>query len=535
MPRTLSRGLVILLMVWLWLGAVGRGASAAPPVEEEPIDRDSPQAIIIEFLALGDSGEFEDAARFLDVPRDDQSRAPELARRLHAVVSRLSSTVPELLSGRSDGDADDGLPRGVERVGWVGGPPGMPATGDDRRNVDADAVPVLLQRRTRAEPKWVFSRKTVQSVDTWYESLQDRWLIDNLPEPMLRTGWGGLAYWQWLALPLILAVAWLGGYVLGGVTRRLLRPLFARIDPESDALLLRRFSRPLTLAWTLALCRIVLPVLSLLPRADQTVREVLGAAMVVLVFWAALRLVDLLADLLARSAWASARAGTRALVPLGARIVKVIVGSLAIVAVFAKLDYPIASLIAGLGIGGLAVALAAQKSFENLIGAFALGADQPFREGDVVRVEDFIATVEAIGLRSTRFRTADRTIVTIPNGKLSEMRLETYAARDRLRLHCTLALTYGTSEPQLRAVLAGLRHELETHPKIWSESMTVRLVALGHSSLDIEVTAWFETSDPDEFGAIREQLLLAFIRIVDACGSSFAFPTRTVHLVGAQR
>lgn len=510
---------LVALLLWLDVGPAAAAPAEAPAVEvEEPIDRDSPQAAVVDFIALGDRGQFEEAAQYLELPRTEADRGPELARRLHAVISRLPSVVPELLSGKASGDLADGLPRAVERVGEIGG--------------TDEGVPVLLQRRARGEPRWVFSRKTVENVDAWYEGLRDRWLIDSLPEPLLRTGWGGLAYWQWLALPLVLSLAWLLARSLARVTGRLVRPLLLRGRSDADALLLRRFAGPFTMAWTLAICRLALPVLSLLPRADETVRAVLGAGLVLLVFWAALRAVDLLADLLARSAWANARAGTRALVPLGARIVKVVVGALAIVAVFAKLDYPIASLVAGLGIGGLAVALAAQKSFENLIGTFAIGADAPFHEGDFVRVDGFVATVESIGLRSTRFRTPDRTIVTIPNGKLSEMRLETFAARDRMRLNCKLGLVYGTTEAQMRALLDSLRRALAEHPKVWPEGMGVRLVGLGDSALEVEVTAWFSTADWDEFVAIREELLLGFLRAVEAAGTALAYPTRTVHLAG---
>lgn len=149
-----------------------------------------------------------------------------------------------------------------------------------------------------------------------------------------------------------------------------------------------------------------------------------------------------------------------------------------------------------------------------------------------MKVEDFTATVESIGLRSTRFRTADRTIVTIPNGKLSEMRLETFAARDRLRLHTMIGVAYGATEDQIRRVLDGIRRELLAHAKIWDDNMTVALVRFGDSSLDIEVTAWFRTTDPDELTVIREQMLLAFMRIVESSGAAFAFPTRTVHVVG---
>ena len=141
-----------------------------------------------------------------------------------------------------------------------------------------------------------------------------------------------------------------------------------------------------------------------------------------------------------------------------------------------------------------------------------------------------MGTVETLGLRSTRVRTLDRTLVTIPNGKLADQRIETFAARDRCRLFCTLGLVYDTSAEQLRAVLAGVEQVLRGHPRIWPEGISVRFVALAASSLDVEVAAWFQTADWNEFQGIRQEVLLAFMEVVEQAGTSFAFPTQTVHL-----
>lgn len=205
--------------------------------------------------------------------------------------------------------------------------------------------------------------------------------------------------------------------------------------------------------------------------------------------------------------------------------------ALALVAVLSELGYPVAGLLAGLGIGGIAVALAAQKTVENLFGSLAMAADPPFGLGDFVRIEDFVGTVEAIGLRSTKIRTLDRTLVSLPNGRLADMRLESLAARDRMRLACTVGLVYGTSAEQMRSVLQGLEEVLRAHPRIWPDAVVVRFKELGPFSLDIEVMAWFQTSEWAEFQLIRQEVLLRFMEVVDRAGTSFAFPTRTVHLV----
>jgi MscS family membrane protein len=140
-------------------------------------------------------------------------------------------------------------------------------------------------------------------------------------------------------------------------------------------------------------------------------------------------------------------------------------------------------------------------------------------------------TVEKIGLRSTRIRTLDRTVVTLPNGKVADSKIETFAARDRIRLACTLGLEYGTTVDQMRAVLAGIEQALRAHPKIWPDTVTVAFKAFGESSLDVEVMAWFQTADWNEFVAIRQEMFLAFMRVVQEAGTGFAFPTRTVRVV----
>jgi MscS family membrane protein len=253
--------------------------------------------------------------------------------------------------------------------------------------------------------------------------------------------------------------------------------------------------------------------------------------LLIIVFWAVWRVVDVASKVIADLRWSTDHAASRALIPLARRLSKVAILLAAVVTSLSELGYSVASLVAGLGIGGLAVALAARSTLENLFGAFSIGADQPFREGDTIKVEDVVGTVEAVGLRSTRIRTVDRTLVTMPNGKLADTRVESYSARDRIRLGCTLGLVYGTSAAQVRQVLAGLEGVLRAQPKLWPDGVVVRFLELGASALNLEVMAWFATADFDEFRLIREDVLLRFMEVVEKAGTSFAFPTQTVHVV----
>jgi MscS family membrane protein len=203
--------------------------------------------------------------------------------------------------------------------------------------------------------------------------------------------------------------------------------------------------------------------------------------------------------------------------------------------ILSEFGYPAASLITGLGVGGVALALAAQKTVENLFGSVSIGVDKPFRIGDFVKIDDFTGTVELIGLRSTRIRTLDRTLITIPNGRLADMRVESFAPRDRIRLALMLGLVYETTAAQMREVLAGIEGVLRGHPKIWTDSVVVRFDSFGNSSLNIQVMAWFTTASYDEYQLIRQEVLLQFMDVVEKAGTSFAFPTQTIHVAGDEK
>ena len=195
---------------------------------------------------------------------------------------------------------------------------------------------------------------------------------------------------------------------------------------------------------------------------------------------------------------------------------------LAVVVMLQELGYQVTGIIAGLGIGGLAVALAAQKTLEHVLGSVMLSLDQPFLVGDVIKFEDITGEVEAIGLRSTRVRTPDRTVVTIPNGKLADMRIEAISSRDRIRLATLLSLTPDTSAAQLERIIAEVKKFLLAQPKTTQDSVLVWLKELTPSAAVIEVICAYDTTLFAEFAAAREAALLEILRIVDAAGARWA-------------
>jgi MscS family membrane protein len=358
---------------------------------------------------------------------------------------------------------------------------------------------------------------------------------EHLPPALVREGPRGLLWWQWIALPVTVLVALALGALLGYVTRRVLVHLASRTRATWDDELIERIASPLTALWAIFLVAALKPWLVLPAGAESVLDHLLRAATYVVVFWGGLRAIGVAFAVAGESPWARSNASLAGFLPLFRKMAKVLLIALGAVSVLNELGFQVASLLAGVGIGGIALALAAQKTVENLFGSVSISVDQPFRIGDFVKLADgTTGNVEAIGMRSTRIRTLDRTVVTIPNGKLAEMTAETFAARDRMRLFVNLGLVYGTTAAQMRDVLSGIERVLRSHPKIWPDAVPIRFTSFADSSLNVEVVAWFQTSDWAEFTLIRQEMLLAFMEVVERAGTSFAFPTRTLHVVGGE-
>jgi MscS family membrane protein len=187
--------------------------------------------------------------------------------------------------------------------------------------------------------------------------------------------------------------------------------------------------------------------------------------------------------------------------------------------------------LAGLGIGGIAVALAAQKTLENVMGGLSIIFDGAVRTGDFLKLGETCGTVDYIGLRSTRIRTLDRTVLSVPNGQIANANIETLSARDKFWFHHVVGLRYETTAAQMRVVVNAIRAYLTNHPMVDpSEPIRVRFFRFGPFSLDIEVFAYLSSSDWDAFLETQQELLLEVMDIVDRGGAGIALPSQTLHL-----
>ena len=217
-----------------------------------------------------------------------------------------------------------------------------------------------------------------------------------------------------------------------------------------------------------------------------------------------------------------------ALVRLAGRLLQTLAVVVGAMALLAAIGINLTPVLAGLGVGGIAVALASQKTLENLFGGMMVIGDSPIRIGNFCRVGTMSGTVEDIGLRSTRIRTIARTVISIPNGDFASQSIENFAARDKILFNPVLALRYETTADQLRFVLAEIRALLCRHEQIQTSSARARFLRLGPSSLDVEVFAYVMVTDYDEFLAVQEDLLLRLMDTIEASGTGLAFPSQTL-------
>jgi MscS family membrane protein len=258
--------------------------------------------------------------------------------------------------------------------------------------------------------------------------------------------------------------------------------------------------------------------------------EVTSIALILSATWIVWRFVRWSLHRVRTRALARGHAGTGSLVLMGERILKPVIFVLGVLAVLGNLGFNMSTALAGLGIGGLAIGFGAQKTIENLFGGVSVLGDEVFRVGDSCRFGDRTGVVEDIGLRSTRIRTDDRTLLAIPNGTVATINLENLSRRDKILFKTNLALRVDSKPDHVRFVLTEVRRLLYSHPKIETATVRVRLTDVAGSSLTIEVFSYILTRDFNEFAAVREDLLLRILDVIENSGGTLALPAQTLYL-----
>lgn len=519
-----SAALLGLLLTFLFTGPV---AAQKPPAQapiptyatanpdgeddkEAESDQDTPRRALERFMAQTGAGDYFKAAEAIPVSSTNVGDGAEKARRLAAVIERRVNLTPDELAKVSDlpaGNQNDGL-KNQDVIGRIDMPLGSET--------------IRLQRQgAPGQRRWVFSPATVARIDAWYERLEDHFVLETLPESLLSHGPLGLAYWQWLALPFLLILSGLGGIALSVMLRPVLRKLLHK--HELWLAMIERQRGPLWLLFGALFSRLILPLLYLTPAVEQPFRAVTHIAIEVSICWIAWRIADVLTTRARLLEWIESRPGLRGILPLIRQLIGIGLTAIAAAIALSELGLSLTSVMASLGLGGLAVALAAKNTLEHFFGSVTLSIDQTIRVGDQVRIGDVNGIVEQIGMRSTRVRTADRSVVTIPNGKVADMQIETLAARDRTRFFLSLSVICALKPAGLRNLRDALVKCVRSHPKVWPDVVRVHFTGLTDSTLPVEITAWFQVTEQDQFLEARQELLLQILEVIEQFGATPAF------------
>jgi MscS family membrane protein len=349
-----------------------------------------------------------------------------------------------------------------------------------------------------------------------------------LPSILVDISLWEIRLWQWVALLALVFIATLVSWLVATLIVRVAQRLVE--DAKARQHLVDLITGPIRLLLGLSIYYLGSLALRLSPPAQDFIGGAVRSLVIVAVTWLLARIVDVASRVLQERLVEQGQESALGLLPLGRKTVKVFLVIVAFIALLQNLGFNVTGLIAGLGVGGIAVALAAQRTLENLFGAITLSLDQPVRVGDFCRFGDKIGTVEEIGLRSTRIRTLERTVVSVPNSEFATLQLENFARRDAIWFHPKIGLRYETSADQLRYVLIEIKKMLLAHPKVSPDPARVRFTGFGAYSLDLDIFAYIETSDINEFLAVQEDLLLRIMDIVEAAGSTFAFPSQTAYV-----
>jgi MscS family membrane protein len=475
----------------------------------------TPRGAVMGFLAASRKGSIELAVLYLNTRLRGQP-AHELAHQLYVVLNRRLPAKLQTLSDRPEGSLVGITKPGQDLVGTISTPDG-----------DVEIIVEKVNRGTSGDV-WLFSRETLSLIPGLYKQTSAASIEDFLPAVIVKNRLFGVPLFHWLGLfvglPLLYMAAGVLNRLLGILAGRLGRRLFNRPDLRNPTLLsspVRLLLLPLSIYW--AVSRLAMPLFARQVWSAIAAFFTIGAFVWLFIVW------NGRAELYLRRRLERRRStGAASIVRFARRAIDflaIFAGFLVILRYFGV--NPTAAL-AGLGVGGIAVALAAQKTLENVIGGFSIIMDKVVHVGEYLKCGDTSGTVEEVGLRSTRIRTMDRTLVSIPNGQIANLSLEAFSVRDKFWLRHILGLRYDTTAAQMRTVLESLHNLLAQHPQIERDSPRVRFLRFGTSSLELEVFAYVLASDFAEFLQVQSDLLLQAMEAVQAAGTHIAMQTPVI-------
>lgn len=385
----------------------------------------------------------------------------------------------------------------------------------------------------KPDGRWLYSERTAASIDIIYKNvfpLGTHKLLDLLP----RFGHKrimGLQMWQYIAGFMLILLAFILHKLFTLIFRKGLNHLMHNLGFEEVA---RKFVKPVARPFSLLMVTVFLlmmsPVLQLPPQMSHWLLLFLKAALPLFATLVFYRLIDLVGVYMHRYAQRTDSTLDDQLVPLVRKAMRTFVVVVGALFILDNLDFNITAFVAGLSIGGLAFALAAQDTIKNFFGSLMIFIDKPFQIGDWITSGEIDGTVEEVGFRSTRIRTFRNSVTYVPNGKLADWVVDNHGLRTYRRFYTRLALTYDTPTEVVDLFVEGLKKIVLQHPKTRKDYYEVHLNDLGAHSLDVMFYIFFTVPSWSEELRARHEILLKVMELADVLGVRFAFPTQTLHM-----
>lgn len=490
-------------------------AEATPEPAPDSLGRSTPRGTVRGFLSAAHKDDMEVAVLFLNTPLHG-TQATALARQLYAILNRYLPTRISAISDKPEGSIGDPTRPEEEIVGTITGPEGE--------------FKVMLERVDRGKEGklWLFSQKTLTAMPQFSRSSDIHTVETHLPEFLVTNRPLTIPLFEWLAV--FVGIPFV--YFLTGLLNRLVNwtvgKLRQRRRPTGDASSPQILSIPIRLLLLALVIRWFLSMFELSFFARQFWSTLSLFVALIGCICLLLRLNGYVERYLFRSGHTSTASAS--VLRLFRRLIDGIILFAGLIFTLNYFGINVSTALAGVGIGGIAIALAAQKTLENVIAGISLIFDKVVHVGDFMNLGEVQGTVEQVGLRSTRLRTVDRTLVSMPNGQIANIKIETLSARDRFLFHPAIALRYDTAPHQLHLIIDEVRELLLRQASIDPASVRVRLIRLGPSSLDVDLFGYVFTQDGNDFLRIQEELLFGIMEIVQNAGAEMAFPSQTLYL-----
>lgn len=384
----------------------------------------------------------------------------------------------------------------------------------------------------KIDGRWYYSQETVAAINEIHKKVYPFGadLLLNLLPKFGHSKVLGLAMWQYLGLLIMLIV----GLMLYLLLSKILNPIIKRLSQTKrfpaliDMEVVRKIARYISLLILLRFFRIMLPPLQLPIESAQFAIIVIKLLTILFVVMLIMNLLSVFISYGERYTQKTESKLDEQLVPIVKRTLQAIIIGVGIIQGLRIMHVDVTALIAGISIGGLALALAAQDMLKNLFGSLTIFLDRPFQIGDWINFGDVDGTVEEVGFRSTRVRTFANSLVYVPNGKLADMVINNYGLRNYRRFKMTISLTYDTPPILIEKFVEGLRELVRNHPKTRKDAFEVHFNAMGSHSLDILFYAFFEAPTWTEELEGKQDILLSILRLGETLGVRFAFPTSTM-------